>query len=91
MIERACRLKTAAQNPHPEAQDAPFPGALRAWTVRPELKLTQLFWVEHAVRTVLAGTVEKLAKLQRRLNALQRPLAGGVERQRQLPSSHSRP
>ena len=40
-----------------------------------ELKLAQLFRAEHTVRTVLAGTVEKLAKLQRRLNALQRPLS----------------
>ena len=40
-----------------------------------ELKLAQLFRAEHTVRTVLAGTVEKLAKLQRRLNALQRLLS----------------
>ena len=40
-----------------------------------ELKLAQLLRAEHTVRTVLAGTVEKLAKLQRRLNALQRPLS----------------
>ena len=40
-----------------------------------ELKLAQLFRTEHTVRTILAGTVEKLAKLQRRLHTLQRPLS----------------
>ena len=40
-----------------------------------ELKLAQLLRAEHTVRTILAGTVEKLAKLQRRLNALQRLLS----------------
>ena len=40
-----------------------------------ELKLAQLFRVEHTVRTIIAGTVEELAKLKRRLHALQCPLS----------------
>ena len=40
-----------------------------------DLKLAQLFRAEHTVRSIIAGTVEKLAKLQRRLHALQRLLS----------------